>query len=198
MYIYDTNSNNLFMSFIVYFYLVLQRLLLQKILTLLNSNPYDIQLHTTLQRQSEAIQLQILFLLYPNLKITNKSIKCAVNRPFYNSIMNKIYRLGVLSYLRSLNVSRINATATRLFSTEKDSDGGNKDSTSSESPDIEKEIQTKTNNDVEKSEIKLSGFAQSYEKFSHIDDKREDKPETFASLLRHSKFIDVNISPGRQ
>lgn len=45
--------------------------------------------------------------------------------------------------------------------------------------------------------VKLSGFAQAFEKFSAANEAKDtsmkSKSRTFPSLLRHSKFIDVNI-----
>lgn len=108
--------------------------------------------------------------------------------------MNKIHRLErTLSHLRSLNVFRVNSA--RYFSSEKNSKGESNDSPILESV-VDKETQAETKKDAEttESEKKLSGFAQSYEKFSHIDDKVPETPKTFASLIRDSKFVDVNIS----
>lgn len=111
--------------------------------------------------------------------------------------MNKIHSLKKVStHVRSFNIFRANATSMRYFSTEKDSGNETKDSISLESSGTEKESQAETNESAEasKSKTKLSGFAQSYEKFSHIDDKVPETLHTFASLIRHSKFVDVSIS----
>jgi len=111
--------------------------------------------------------------------------------------MNKIHRFErTLTYLRSLGVLRVNSSSTRCFSTNKDSEGQSNDSTSSGEPGTEKEpeAQTKENAEASESEARLSGFARSYEKFSHIDDKRPKTPQTFASLIRNSKFVDVSLS----
>lgn len=109
--------------------------------------------------------------------------------------MNKIHRLErTLTHLRSLNIFRVNST--RCFSTGKDSEGGINDSSISESVVDKKETQAETKENTETTtgpEKKLSGFAQSYEKFSHINDKVPETPKTFASLIRNSKFVDVNI-----
>lgn len=108
--------------------------------------------------------------------------------------MNKIYRLDrVLTHLRSFNVFKVNSTLPRRFSTKNDS-GGEENSTSSESSVAEKETQIETKDKVEVSdtEAKLGGFAQSYKKFSRIDEKEPEVPQTFASLIRHSKFVDVS------
>jgi len=64
-------------------------------------------------------------------------------------------------------------------------------------PNIEKEAAIQVNENAEateESQAKLSGFARSYEKFSHIDDKKLETPQTFVSLIRNSKFVDVNLS----
>lgn len=111
--------------------------------------------------------------------------------------MHKIHRLErTLTYLRSLNIFRVNST--RCFSAEKNTEGESNDSTISESA-VEKETQVKTkeNTETTESEAKLSGFAQSYEKFSHIDDKVPEKPKTFASLIRNSKFVDLGDPEGK-
>lgn len=106
----------------------------------------------------------------------------------------------------------------RYSSTGKDSEGETKDSVPLESSGIEKEAQAKAKESIEisatetklsgiekeaeakenieisETEIRLSGFAESFERFSHIDDKEPETPQTFASLIRHSKFVDVCIS----
>lgn len=108
--------------------------------------------------------------------------------------MNKIHRLErTLTHLRSLNIFRVNST--RCFSTGKDSEGESNDSPISESVVDKKETQAEKENTetTTKPEKKLSSFAQSYEKFSHINDKVPETPKTFASLIRNSKFVDVNI-----
>ncbi|KMQ87167.1 28s ribosomal protein mitochondrial [Lasius niger] len=111
--------------------------------------------------------------------------------------MNKIHRLErTLTHLRSLNVFRVNST--RCFSTEKNSEGDlTNDSPISESA-VDKETQAeKENTETTESETKLSGFAQSYERFSHIDDKVPETPKTFASLIRNSKFVDLGDPEGK-
>ena len=49
--------------------------------------------------------------------------------------------------------------------------------------------------------VKLSGFAQAFEKFSIANEAKdasmESKPRTFVSLLRHSKFIDLGDPEGK-
>lgn len=118
-----------------------------------------------------------------------------IGNQVFIAIMNKIHRLRkVLTDLRSLNVLRANSTSARYFSTSKDLEGETKDAASTE-PVIEKEIQAEMKENAEISEFntKLSGFAQSYERFSHIDDKIPETPQTFVSLIRNSKFVDVNI-----
>lgn len=108
-------------------------------------------------------------------------------------IMNKIHCLEkALTHLRSFGVSRVNSR--RCFSTSKDSEGQVNDSRPFAESGTEKEAasQPKENAEALESETKLSGFAQSYEKFSHIDDKKPEVPQTFASLLRNSKFVDAS------
>lgn len=99
-------------------------------------------------------------------------------------------------HLRSLGVLRASSSSTRCFSTSKDSEEQSKDSPSSVEPNIEEPaIQVKENAEaIQESEAKLSGFARSFEKFSHIDDKKPETPQTFVSLIRNSKFVDVNLS----
>ncbi|XP_029158876.1 28S ribosomal protein S28, mitochondrial-like isoform X1 [Nylanderia fulva] len=111
--------------------------------------------------------------------------------------MNKIYRFErTLTYLRSLNVFRVNST--RCLSAEKNSEGENKESPISKSG-VEKEtqVETKENTEATDSEAKLSGFAQSYERFSHMNDKVPEKPKTFASLIRNSKLVDLGDPEGK-
>lgn len=111
--------------------------------------------------------------------------------------MNKIRCLErIVTHVRSFNTFRVNLTSAKCFSTGKDSEGETKDSTSFRSSDIEKEaqVETKSNTEVSEADTKLSGFAQSFDRFSHIDDKKPEVPQTFASLIRHSKFVDVCIS----
>lgn len=108
--------------------------------------------------------------------------------------MNKIYRLDrVLTHLRFFNIFKTSSTSPRCFSA-KNETGGDENLTSPESPVVEKEPQTKTKNNTEASEteVKLSGFAQSYKKFSNINEKKPEISQTFASLIRHSKFVDVS------
>jgi len=117
--------------------------------------------------------------------------------------MNKIYRLErALSHLRSVRVNsvlNVNSLSTRCFSTNKDSEGESNDSRSSVESGTETEVvaQSKENAEASESEAKLSGFARSYEKFSHIDDKKPETPRTFASLIRNSKFVDLGDPEGR-
>ncbi|KYN08310.1 PREDICTED: 28S ribosomal protein S28, mitochondrial [Cyphomyrmex costatus] len=114
--------------------------------------------------------------------------------------MNMVYRLErALMRLRSLGVLRSSSLSTRCFSTNKDSEEQSKDSSSSVEPN-EKEptIQIKENAEaIQESQTKLSGFAQSYEKFSHIDDKKPETPQTFVSLIRNSKLVDLGDPEGK-
>lgn len=109
--------------------------------------------------------------------------------------MNKIHRLErTLTHLRSLNIFRVNST--RCFSTGKNSEGETNDSPILESAVDKKETQAETKENTKTTtepEKRLSGFAQSFEKFSHIDAQVPETPKTFASLIRNSKFVDVNI-----
>ncbi|XP_032671109.1 28S ribosomal protein S28, mitochondrial [Odontomachus brunneus] len=114
--------------------------------------------------------------------------------------MNKIHSLDrVLTHLRSLNVFKMNLISPRCFCTKSDSGGGDKNTTFVESPVAEKEVQVETKNNTEASgtKVKLSGFAQSYEKFSSINKKEPEIPQTFASLIRHSKFVDLGDPEGK-
>lgn len=38
----------------------------------------------------------------------------------------------------------------------------------------------------------VSGYAKAFEKFEGLTEQPQEKPATFASLLRNSKFIDVS------
>lgn len=48
-------------------------------------------------------------------------------------------------------------------------------------------------NNVEKIDSNVGGFAESYKKFENINKSSDEEPKTFSSLLKNSKFIDVNI-----
>jgi len=102
--------------------------------------------------------------------------------------MNKIRHFKrILTHLRSFNVPRVNPV--RNFSTGKDSDEEDKKSPTSESRIAETENVESTK---APEPVQLSGFAKSYDKFSHLDDpKKPEKSETFSSLIRYSKFVDV-------
>jgi len=105
--------------------------------------------------------------------------------------MNKIRHFKrILTHLRSFNVPRVNPV--RNFSTSKDSDEEDK-----KSPPPEPQVAETENVESTKTpepEVQLSGFAKSYEKFSHLNDaKTPKKPQTFASLIRYSKFVDVSF-----
>ncbi|XP_011689998.1 PREDICTED: 28S ribosomal protein S28, mitochondrial-like [Wasmannia auropunctata] len=105
-----------------------------------------------------------------------------------------------LTRLRSLGVPRVNSSAARCFSSSKDSEGPGNDSPV-EAGGTEKEAATQTNENAaataSESQTRLSGFARSYEKFSHVDDKRPETPQTFASLIRNSKFVDHVLKMAR-
>ncbi|KAG5327753.1 RT28 protein, partial [Pseudoatta argentina] len=113
--------------------------------------------------------------------------------------MNKIRRLErTLMHLRSLGVLRASSSSTRCFNTSKDSEEQSKNS--SVESNIEKKPAIQVNENAEaaqESEAKLSGFARSYEKFSHIDDKKPETPQTFVSLIRSSKFVDLGDPEGK-
>ncbi|KAG5323162.1 RT28 protein, partial [Acromyrmex heyeri] len=113
--------------------------------------------------------------------------------------MNKIRRLErTLMHLRSLGVLRASSSSTRCFSTSKDSEEQSKNS--SVESNIEKKPAIQVNENAEaaqESEAKLSGFARSYEKFSHINDKKPETPQTFVSLIRNSKFVDLGDPEGK-
>lgn len=64
------------------------------------------------------------------------------------------------------------------------------------STDGEIEMLDKVSTDTEKDEKKRSGFARAFERYTstpEIKTKTPEKEETFASLLRNSKLIDVII-----
>ncbi|XP_020288837.1 28S ribosomal protein S28, mitochondrial [Pseudomyrmex gracilis] len=111
--------------------------------------------------------------------------------------MNKIYSFKrILTQLRPLNGLRTNFVESnaRYLSSDKNSEVETKDSSNAESDKIENEVKAETS----KIEPKRSGFAQSYEKFTHLDDKQpQEAPQTFASLLRNSKFIDLGDPEGK-
>ncbi|EZA61863.1 28S ribosomal protein S28, mitochondrial [Ooceraea biroi] len=111
--------------------------------------------------------------------------------------MNKIRHLErVFTHLRSLNVLRMNVASAKRFSTDKNSDGESKGSSTSEFPEVE--TRNVENTGESESDLKLSGFARSYEKFTHIDDPKEpERPQTFASLVRNSKFVDLGDPEGK-
>ncbi|KAK4872781.1 hypothetical protein RN001_014810 [Aquatica leii] len=44
---------------------------------------------------------------------------------------------------------------------------------------------------------KQSGFAKAFEKFDHLNVEPTPQPETFTSLLRNSKFIDIGDPEGK-
>ncbi|EFN76514.1 28S ribosomal protein S28, mitochondrial [Harpegnathos saltator] len=115
--------------------------------------------------------------------------------------MNKIYRLDrVLTYVRSLNSPKAHLVSARCFGTKDDSGRDQSSMSPSESPLVEKEVQMETKDEAKASEteIKLGGFAQSYKKFSHIgEEKKPEIPQTFASLIRHSKFVDLGDPEGK-
>ncbi|KYN32312.1 28S ribosomal protein S28, mitochondrial [Trachymyrmex septentrionalis] len=115
--------------------------------------------------------------------------------------MNKIRCLErTLMHLRSLGVLRASSSSMRYFSTSKDSEEQSKDSLSSVEPNIKKESTIQVNENAEatqESQAKLSGFARSYEKFSHINDKQPETPQTFVSLIRNSKFVDLGDPEGK-
>ncbi|EGI71132.1 PREDICTED: 28S ribosomal protein S28, mitochondrial-like [Acromyrmex echinatior] len=113
--------------------------------------------------------------------------------------MNKIRRLErTLMHLRSLGVLRASSSSTRCFSTSKDSEEQSKNSSVESNIEKKPAIQVNENAEaVQESEAKLSGFARSYEKFSHIDDKKPETPQTFVSLIRNSKFVDLGDPEGK-
>lgn len=64
----------------------------------------------------------------------------------------------------------------------------------------EKESDENPTNTEEQTEPKLGGFAQSFEKFSTINEPKvsvEPEPQSFATLLRQSKFIDLGDPEGK-
>lgn len=94
--------------------------------------------------------------------------------------MDKIQRYGkIIRQLRFIYEFRTTSILKRNYTTE----------TSSDTNVANTEAENKSNTNPE-----IHGFAQAFQKFSNIVTTSEStvKP-TFTSLLRHSKFMDVNI-----
>lgn len=75
--------------------------------------------------------------------------------------------MNIFRNLHCLRRPFISGTCTRVFSTE------------SEQPSTT-------------DEAKIGGYAKAFDKFEQINTKEPQKPQTFATLLRNSKFIDVS------
>ncbi|XP_011879854.1 PREDICTED: 28S ribosomal protein S28, mitochondrial [Vollenhovia emeryi] len=88
--------------------------------------------------------------------------------------MNKIHRLEALMHLRALGVPRANSRWLRTT-----------------------RVTRKENAEAPEFEAKLSGFARSYDKFSRIDEKPPETVQSFASLVRNSKFVDLGDPEGK-
>lgn len=98
--------------------------------------------------------------------------------------MEKMLQNGrIIKQLRSVYELRTKLMFVRNFGTEKNSN--------------EKETNTIDQSDDGITKSNLSGFAKAFTKFSTLNEAEkttvESTPRTFASLLRHSNFIDVNI-----
>ncbi|KAI4497729.1 hypothetical protein M0802_007269 [Mischocyttarus mexicanus] len=112
--------------------------------------------------------------------------------------------------LRLINVIRTNKTSIKLFSSEKPPDDGINETknTHTETKEIKSSDKSlnesdesisntesdgaKSLEDLAKPEVKLSGFAQTFEKFSHINEPKEIKESaTFTTLLRQSEFMNI-------
>ncbi|KAJ8949987.1 hypothetical protein NQ318_002396 [Aromia moschata] len=46
-------------------------------------------------------------------------------------------------------------------------------------------------------EVKPGGYAKAFEKFENIKDNESEQPQTFASLLKNSRFIDLGDPEGK-
>ncbi|KAI4477402.1 hypothetical protein M0804_012788 [Polistes exclamans] len=119
--------------------------------------------------------------------------------------------------LRLINVIRTNRTSIKSFSSEKPPDDSMneientqteiKEIKSSDSPlnksdesisNIESN-EMKSLKDLAQPEVKLSGFAQTFDKFSQIDTPIKTKePATFISLLRQSEFMNLGDPEGKR
>ncbi|XP_046605442.1 28S ribosomal protein S28, mitochondrial [Neodiprion virginianus] len=66
---------------------------------------------------------------------------------------------------------------------------------SSDKPTTETPVSEATDSNVEKP--KLSGFAQAFEKYTAPAPEVVNAPKSFATLLRHSKFIDLGDPQGK-
>ncbi|XP_015175589.1 PREDICTED: 28S ribosomal protein S28, mitochondrial [Polistes dominula] len=127
-------------------------------------------------------------------------------------------RFDILSkQLRLINIIRTNRTFIKSFSSEKPPDDGmnktentqieikeikSSDSSLNKSDESNSNIKSnemKSLEDVAQPEIKLSGFAQTFKKFSKIDTPEETKgPTTFTSLLRQSEFMNLGDPEGKR
>ncbi|XP_014608615.1 PREDICTED: 28S ribosomal protein S28, mitochondrial [Polistes canadensis] len=119
--------------------------------------------------------------------------------------------------LRLINVIRTNRTSIKSFSSEKSPDDSMneientqteiKEIKSSDSP-LNKSDESISNiesnemkflKDLAQPEVKLSGFAQTFDKFSQIDTPIKTKePATFISLLRQSEFMNLGDPEGKR
>lgn len=53
-------------------------------------------------------------------------------------------------------------------------------------------VTTEVDGETEKN-AKSGGYAKAFTKFENITQEPQEEPQTFAALLRHSKFIDVSF-----
>ncbi|XP_076640630.1 mitochondrial ribosomal protein S28 [Halictus rubicundus] len=92
----------------------------------------------------------------------------------------------IIRQLDIIHKLRANSLLVRKCSTEKSSNEGIKD-TEEQNVDITR--------------LQPSGFAQAYKKFATLestdDVSKQLKPRSFASMLRHSKFIDLGDPEGK-
>ncbi|XP_012274313.1 28S ribosomal protein S28, mitochondrial [Orussus abietinus] len=73
------------------------------------------------------------------------------------------------------------------------------DSTDPPSANETEKLQVEKQSNVSENEeiVKLSGFARAFEKYTKEEEKEPVKEESFASMLRHSTFIDLGDPEGK-
>ncbi|XP_051162558.1 28S ribosomal protein S28, mitochondrial [Leptopilina boulardi] len=91
---------------------------------------------------------------------------------------------------------------TRYLCTEKLKDQGIKDSLgksedNSISSQLTDNLLENSNDNTQQNNNELSGFAKSVEKYKSLSDEKVKKGKSFATLLRHSKLIDIGDPNGK-